>query len=99
VRQDLSQPQQVVQACHAAIEAARLLPQQLAHPHLVVIGIPDERQLCRCLEHLRRVGIAHRPFHEPDRGNELTALATEPVFGQRRRLLRRYRCLGQSGFA
>jgi hypothetical protein len=99
VRQDLSHPQQVVQACHAAIEAVRLLlPQHLPHPHLVVCGVPDERHLYQCIERFRRLGISHSPFHEPDRGDELTAIATEPIYGPRRRLFRRYRCLGQTGF-
>lgn len=90
----------MVQACHAAIEAARfLLPADLPHPHLVVCGIPDEIQLYQCMERLRRLGIAHRPFREPDRGDELTALATGPIFGPHRRLFRRYRCLGPAGFA
>jgi hypothetical protein len=99
VRHDLSHPQQVVQACHAAIEAARfLLSQNLPHPHLVVCGVANERELYQCMERLRRLGIAHRPFHEPDRDHQLTALATGPIFGQYRRLFRRYRCLGPPGF-
>jgi hypothetical protein len=50
------------------------------------------------MERLHRLGISHQPFHEPDRGNELTALATGPIFGPQRRLFRRYRCLGPPGF-
>jgi hypothetical protein len=70
----------------------------LPHPYLVVCAIPSERQLFQCLDHLRRSGIACRTFHEPDRNNELTAIGTEPVCGQRRRLFKRYRCLSQPGF-
>lgn len=99
MRQDLSHPQQVVQACHAAIEAARfLLPSHLTHPHLVVCGVPGESDLYRCIERFRRLGVEHRPFREPDRGGELTALATGPIFGSRRRIFRRYRCLGAAAF-
>ena len=50
------------------------------------------------MDRLRRLGISPRPFHEPDRGNELTAMATEPIFGPHRRLFRRYRCLGPPAF-
>jgi len=100
VRSDLSTPHQVVQSCHAAIEAARyLFPADLPHPHLVVCGIPNQRQLVQCLERLQKLGVSHRPFYEPDQDDELTAIATEPIFNQRRRLFRRYRCLGQPGFA
>jgi hypothetical protein len=98
VRYDLPHPQQVVQACHAALEAARfLLPPDLPHPHLVVCGVADERHLYRCVERFRRLGVSHRPFHEPDRDNEMTAIATGPIFGSRRRIFRRYRCLGHLG--
>jgi len=89
----------VVQSCHAAIEVAKsLLPAELPHPHLVVCAVADERQLFRCLDRLRRFGIAHRAFHEPDRGNELTAIGTEPISGERRRIFKRYRCLSDPGF-
>lgn len=100
MRNDLSVPQQIVQSCHAAIEVARsLLPVECPHPHLVVCAVADERQLFQCLERLRRLGIAHRAFFEPDRGNELTAIGTEPISGERRRIFKRYRCLSQAGFS
>ena len=99
MRSDLPTPQQVVQSCHAAIEVARtLLPAELPHPHLVVCSVSGERELFQCLERLRRLGIAYRAFHEPDRGSELTALGTEPISGERRRIFKRYRCLSQAGF-
>jgi hypothetical protein len=99
VRTDLSGPQQVVQSCHAAIEAARFLfPEHLPHPHLVLCGVSSQRQLFQCLDYLGRSRVSCRTFYEPDRGDELTAIATEPIFGPRRRIFRRYRCLGQSSF-
>jgi hypothetical protein len=86
----------VVQACHASIEAARsFLPSGAAHPFIIVCGVPDEPALFRCLDRVARLGVRHRAFREPDIGNQLTALATEPVFGARRRCFRKYRLLGQ----
>jgi hypothetical protein len=88
LRRDLAHPHQVVQACHAAIEAARAFlspPEQ--HPSVIVCGVRDERRLYRCLDRLRAAGIRCRPFHEPDLGNELTAVATEPLCGDRRELV------------
>ena len=35
-------------------------------------------------------GIRFACFHEPDRNNELTAIATEPITGETRRYFRRY---------
>ena len=88
-----------MQACHAAVEVAKsLLPVDLPHPHLIVCAVRGERQLFQCLDRLRRSGIACRAFHEPDRGNELTAVGTEPIWDERRRLFKRYRCLSQPGF-
>jgi hypothetical protein len=94
VREDLSPPQQVVQSCHAAVEAARhLFPAELPHPHLIVCAVADEPALWRQLQRLQQQGVRLRAFFEPDRGNELTALATEPVFGTTRRLFRNLRLL------
>jgi hypothetical protein len=94
VRKDLSPAQQVVQSCHAVAEAARsLLPPDQEHPHLIVCGVRDERGLWQSLDRLRRLGIRFHAFTEPDLGGQLTALATEPVFGDRRRLFRRFQLL------
>jgi hypothetical protein len=101
VRRDLPQPHQVVQACHACLEATRaFLRPDSEHPSLIVCGVRDEARLVRCLERLRRAGIACRAFAEPDRGGQLTALATEPVRGARRALFRSYQLLtGNEGEA
>jgi hypothetical protein len=94
VREDLSAAQQVVQSCHAAFEAARhLFPPDLPHPHLIVCAVGDEPALWRQVHRLQRQGVHLRAFFEPDRGNELTALATEPIFGKTRRLFRNLRLL------
>jgi hypothetical protein len=83
-----------VQACHAVLEASRhLLPAVCEHPYLVLCGVPSERRLLSAADFLFRHRIAFRLFREPDRGDEATALATEPLGGERRRLLDRFRCL------
>jgi hypothetical protein len=94
VRKDLSPAQQIVQSCHAAIEAARaLLPAELQHPHLIVCGVHDEAALWRFLHKLQLHNIRFQAFLEPDQDNQLTALATEPVFDETRRLFRNLRLL------
>lgn len=94
VRQDLPPAQQTVQSCHAAIEAVRsLFPPDLPHPHLIICGVRDEPALWDRMARLQRHGVRLRAFFEPDRGGELTALATEPVFGPTRRLFRNLRLL------
>jgi hypothetical protein len=90
VREDLCLVQQLVQSCHASVEAARhLFPPDLPHPHLIVCAVGDEPALWRLLQRLQRQGVRLRAFFEPDLDNELTALATEPVLGQTRRLFRK----------
>jgi hypothetical protein len=94
VRQDLPPPQQAIQAAHACIEAARsFISPADEHPHLVLLAVADELQLARVLTRLLRLDVQCKPFHEPDLGHELTALATEPVRGARRRIFRNYQCL------
>lgn len=41
--------------------------------------------------HLQKHGIQFRAFREPDRNNELTAISTEPISGEMRKHLRKYR--------
>jgi len=92
-------PQQIVQCCHAILEVGKsLLLSDCPHPHVVVIAISDERQLFRCLDRLHRLAVPHRAFHEPDRQNELTAIATGPIAGQQRQIFRHYRCLDDPDF-
>lgn len=90
VRQDLSRSQQAVQAIHAAVEATRrgLIPSGIEHPSLVLCGEPNEDILGQLSDQLKQLGIRHIPFREPDRNDELTALATEPLTKAQRRRLR-----------
>jgi hypothetical protein len=86
-----------VQAAHAAIEAARsFLPELLPHPHLVICRVASERDLLAAADRLERAGVRFALFREPDRDNEATALATEPLGSERRSALARYMCLTRS---
>jgi hypothetical protein len=79
----------MVQSCHAAVEAARFfLPPHEQHPHIIICGVANERSLWGSLHKLQQRGLRFRAFREPDLGNRLTALATEPVFDETRRLFR-----------
>lgn len=96
VRKDLSLSQQTVQSCHAAIEAARrFITTEQVHPHLVLCGVKDEEALKKEVCRLEAFGIEFACFYEPDRSNELTAIATAPVVGEQHRLCERYKLLIQ----
>jgi hypothetical protein len=94
VRRDISPGQQVVQACHAAAKAAVLYNGKLeVDPHVVVCGVKTETALFRAIEKLNENGIRCQWFIEPDMGNQVTAIATEPVYGDARRVFRNYQLL------
>lgn len=93
VRKDLSPEQITVQSCHAVIEAASLISPALEHPHLVVCGVNNELQLEQAAARLEKAEILFREFREADIGDQLTAIATQPVFGEDRRHFKKYKCL------
>jgi hypothetical protein len=55
--------------------------------------VPDEAALRAACARLDAAGVRYAAFHEPDRGGELTAVASEPVCGARRAPFRRFRLL------
>lgn len=94
VREDLTHPQQVVQACHAVIEAVQSTPPETDEtPNVIVCAVSDERRLLSLAARLAREGIAFQVFSEPDMDGQRTALATEVVRGTRRRAFRNLRLL------
>ena len=84
-RKDLSFSQQCVQSCHAAINAANKFPSEV-HPHLVLCSVSNENELYRLCNKIQRSEIRFTFFEEPDIGNSLTAIATEPIFGRDRKI-------------
>jgi hypothetical protein len=58
--------------------------------------VASERDLLAAADRLERAGIRFALFREPDRDNEPTALATEPLCNERRGALARYPCLTRS---
>jgi hypothetical protein len=70
-----------------------LIPSSSPHPYLVLLGVRDEQELFQTLCRLEALGITFKVFREPDRNNELTAIATAPLSGATRKLFKRYQCL------
>lgn len=84
IRKDLSHAQQVVQSCHAAIEASwpRHLD-DLPHPSVIVLMVKNENKLIQLEKDLYDCGEIHyEVFREPDLNNSITAIATCPVKGK-----------------
>lgn len=91
VRTDLSIPQLIVQASHAALEAGFRFARPDATPHLVLIGVNDQDQLKQTADYLGRHGIEFEMFHEPDYDTGYTSIATKPLFGKERNPLKKYK--------
>ena len=62
----------------------------------MLCGVARERDLLAAADRLERAGVRFALFREPDRDDEVTALATEPLCSARRGALARYRCLTRS---
>jgi hypothetical protein len=91
VRKDLPVAQQLVQAAHAAHESGLHLCENKSEVnYLVALEVPNEDGLLAAHERLEDRGIQAILFREPDRNNEATALCTEPVWGNRRRIFSKY---------
>lgn len=99
MRTDLSGPQQAVQSVHAAIEAVNHFDFDSLgdHPYVVILSARDERRLHRVRKYLIDQGVKHVQFHESDLDDQLTALATEPIQGDRRQLFRKYQLIKNGG--
>lgn len=91
----MTRPQQAVQSCHAVIEAAKAYPsiRDGEHPHCIIVGIENEAKLRATLQKLADAGIECQAFLEPDIDNQMTAIASRPVFGDERKHFRRFRLL------
>lgn len=87
IRTDLTVPQQIVQASHAALQAGAKFG---LHSHLVLIGVKDQDRLHHVAKMLDERDILFEMFHEPDNNAGYTALCTQPLTGEARRPLRQF---------
>lgn len=83
-REDLSINQQAVQLCHALREFTATNPVEDRQWYeqsnvLVLLAVPNETRLLHLLERAQLQGTPAAGFREPDRENELTAIALGPT--------------------
>jgi len=95
VRTDIPHADQVVQACHACVEAGV----RFQHPgncRMALLCVRDEEALIRARERAENAGIKMQTFFEPDPvdGEDhpmgFTAVCSEPVAGDQRKVFRKY---------
>lgn len=90
-RKDLSKPQQAVQGSHGVIEATNKFQlAKLGHPSVIYLTVKNEAKLKEVIQHLITENINYSVFLEPDIDYKLTSVVTEPLVGDKRRVLRQY---------
>lgn len=100
VREDLPPVQQLIQAAHAAHEAGIMFGRcdsggwdKNDVSHFCVFGVSDEEHLFRIHKKLMQNDIGCYLFHEPDFDMGFSAIATEPLIGERRKLIGNHKLL------
>jgi hypothetical protein len=80
-----------VQALHAAYQLAAYYAPGHGIPNIILIGLPDADALRRAWDKLKKAQIVHYAWHEPDNDFGLTSIATIPIDGEQKEVLKNYR--------
>lgn len=90
VRTDMTAAQQIVQAAHATYDAGQKF-KKTEHPlHLILFDVKNEAELLRASMRIGLDDVDHCMFFEPDFDTGYTAIATEPLYGEDREVMRKY---------
>ena len=87
VRTDVKKEFQLVQACHAAIEAAFTFDRPDDIVHLVVLQVANKQELDEVSLQLYNENIPYEEFYESWGNLQNTALATKPITKQKEGVL------------
>ncbi len=90
IREDLSPPQQIIQTAHAVDELNKTIKAGDKTNHMVLFSSKSEMDLEYTSMFLTSQGIHHKMFYEPDISSH-TAIATEPLHGDKRKLFSKYK--------
>jgi hypothetical protein len=90
VRKDLSQAQQIIQACHVVDSLKYIRTEEV--PNIVLFGVEKEENLYEIMDYLTENEVAGEIFHEPDIDGH-TAVATYPVEADSKYLFRKFSML------
>lgn len=91
IRNDLPDAQKTIQASHAALELGRT--EDIVHPSLVAVKVRNEKKLKSTMEKLLDAGVSIKIFRDNLFNEEITAICTEPLFGEERSTLAKYQLL------
>lgn len=94
VREDLDLIHQLIQTAHATHEAGiRFGKVDGKISHFCIFGVKNANELVEINGFLNSKGVNFAIFHEPDFDMGYTALATEPLVGQRREIMADFKIL------
>lgn len=85
IREDIPLEQQMVQACHAALEAGFAFEAPVETSSLIVCTVPDRASLVEAQERMARYGIRSQMFFEPSWEMGYSALCSEPINERKKR--------------
>ena len=94
VRNDMPKVIQLVQASHAVHESGiefGKIGDRVSH--FCVLGVKNEDELLAAAFRAEVDGFKFHVFHEPDDGVGYSAMATEPIVGERRKAFSQYKLL------
>lgn len=94
VRADIPLSYQIVQACHACLERGLSLPvcnKPDQTSFLILFSVKDEQDLKQKADYLDRHDISFSMFYEPDYDTGYTAICTEPIYGEQRKLFKKFK--------
>ncbi len=63
------------------------------HPSVIICVVKSETKLKEIAAELSDQKIKYSAFNEPDKNNELTAIASEPITGMDREAFKRFQLL------
>lgn len=85
---------QLVQACHACLERGFSLPDNKkpnTTSFLVLFSAKDEDDLKKKADYLDMHNISYEMFNEPDYDTGFTAICTEPIYNEQRKLFSKFK--------
>lgn len=97
IREDLSNPQKVVQSSHLAWEVSKKYNLDI-HPSMIVIGAKDLNYLHRQKELFQEKQMEVLSFIEPMFNNEMTAIGILTMNNEERSHFRKFQLLKPSSF-
>lgn len=87
IRKDIPIHAQIIQTAHACLQSAA--PKTVNS--IVLFEVKNEEHLIKTNEYLKSRGIKTYIFFEPDYDTGYTAIATEPLHGEDRTIMSRFR--------